>query len=114
MSSAFPLPFKVDNQVIWQNHPEILHHLFSCRGFIPPFHLKPVHKYEQLFHKENQNNYIKGHLFEILHLHISVNTAVVKYKNYITQVYDDDADKIKSSVNIASVKIGKSFPQKYA
>ena len=93
MSLTFPLPFKVDNQAIWQNESKILHHVPSCRGYIPPFHLKPVYKYKQLFHQQTQNNYIKVHLFQLLHLHISVNMAVVKNINSVTLVCDGDVDK---------------------
>ena len=93
MSPAFPLPFKVNNQAIWQNQSEILHLVPSCCGYIPPFHLKSVCKYEQLFHQRSQNNYIKVDLFQLLHLHISVYMAVVKYTNSVTLVCDGDAVK---------------------
>ena len=37
-----------------------------------------------MFHQQSQNNYIKVHLFQLLHLHISVNMAVVKNINSVT------------------------------
>ena len=70
ISSAFPLPFKVENQAIWQNHSEILHHCPSVAAIHHPFC-----KYEQLFHEQSQNNSIKVSFFQLLHLHISVNMA---------------------------------------
>ena len=57
---------------------EILHYVPSCCSYIPPFHLKSVNKYKQLFYQQGQSSYIKVHLFQLLHLHISVNMAVVK------------------------------------
>ena len=45
MSLAFPLPFKVDNQAIWQNHTEILYHVPLCCSYISRFHLKQSYKY---------------------------------------------------------------------
>ena len=43
MSLVFPLlliALKVDNQDIWQNHPNILQNLPLRGGYKPPFHLK--------------------------------------------------------------------------
>ena len=102
MASAFLLPFNVDNQAIWRDH------VSSCRGYIPPFHLKPVYKYEQLFHQQSQNNYLKEHLFQLVHLHISVNMAVVKNANSITLVCDDDVInkiecKYQTKLNFAQI-----------
>ena len=76
MSSTYPLPFKFGNQVIWQNHTLKFYTMHPCT-LILPFHLKQVYKYEQLFYQESQINYLKVHLFQLLHLHISVNMAVV-------------------------------------
>ena len=89
MSSPFPLPFKADNQAIWQNHSEILHHCPCMTVIHHPF----VCKYEQLFHEQSQNNSIKVRLFQPLHLHISVNMAVAQKINPMTLVCDGDVDK---------------------
>ena len=94
MSSVFPRPFKVNDQAIWQNHTlKVLHYVPSCCGYIPLFHFKPVYKYEQLFHQQSQINYIKVYLFQLLHLHISVNMTIVKNINSMTLVCDGDVDK---------------------
>ena len=52
------LPLKVINQATWQKLPQpvILYHVPSCRGYVLPFHLKPVYKYDQLFHQQSQNS----------------------------------------------------------
>ena len=84
MSSAFPLPFKVD---------KILYHVPLCGRYIPPFHLKKPYKYEQLFHQQNQSNYKEFHLSQLLHLHIPVNVAVIKKLNSMNLACDGDADK---------------------
>ena len=93
MSSALPLPFKVDDQAIWQNHSPKFYTMYPCVVTIPPFHLKLVYKYKQLFQQQSQNNYIKVHLFQLLHLHISVNMVVAKNINSVTLACDGDADK---------------------
>ena len=91
MPSAFPLPFKVVNQAIWQNPilNEILHHCPCVTVIHHPF----VCKYEQLFHEQSQNNSTKMRLFQLLHLHISVNMAVAQKINPMTLVCDGDVDK---------------------
>ena len=85
MSSGFPLVFKVDNQAIWQNHTPKFYTLCPC---VVSVHHPLVCKYEQLFHEQSQNNYIKPHLFKLLHLHISVNMAVVQKINSMTLICD--------------------------
>ena len=91
MSSAFPLPFKVDN--LAKPHSEILYHVPLCGRYIPPFHLKKPYKYEQLFHQQNQSNYKEFHLSQLLHLHIPVNVAVIKKLNSMNLACDGDVDK---------------------
>ena len=98
MSSAFPLPLKADNQAIRQNCSLKFYTMYPplCRGYIPTLSFKTggyEHIYKQLFHQQSQNNYIKAHLFQLLHLHIPVNMAVVKNENSIILVCDGDADK---------------------
>ena len=53
MSSAFPLPFKVYNQDIWQNHTLKFYTMYPC---VAAIHHPFVCKYKQLFHKQSQNN----------------------------------------------------------
>ena len=60
---------------------------------MPPFHLKPVYKYKQLFHQQSQDKYVRMHLFQLLHLHISVNMVILKNTNSVNLVCDGDADK---------------------
>ena len=60
---------------------------------MPPFYLKQVYKNDQLFHQQSQNSYAKVYLFQLLHLHVSVNMAVVKNINSMTLVCDGDVDK---------------------
>ena len=55
-----------------------LHKKTRFCGTIPPFHLKQVFKYERLFHQQSHNSSLRVHLFQLLHLHISVNMAVIK------------------------------------
>ena len=88
MPSAFPLPFKVVNQAIWQNPilNEILHHCPCVTVIHHPF----VCKYEQLFHEQSQNDSTKVCLFQLQHLHISVNMALEQKINPMTLVCDGD------------------------
>ena len=98
MSSAFLLPLKADNQAIRQNCSLKLYTMYppSCRGYIPTLSIKTggyEHIYKQFFYQQSQNNYIKVHFFQLLHLHIPVNMVVVKNENSIILVCDGDADK---------------------
>ena len=90
MSSAFPLPFKVDNQDIWQNDTLKFYTMYPC---VAAIHHPFVCKYKQLFHKQSQNNSIKVHLFQLLHLHIPVNMAVEQKANAMALVCDGGVDK---------------------
>ena len=67
-------------------------HLHHC-SFMAAIHYPFVWKYEQLFHEQRQNNSIKVRLFQLLHLHISVNMAVAQKKSPMTLVCDGDVDK---------------------
>ena len=106
MSSAFPLPFKVDNQAILAKpNSEILHSLPLCGLYIPSFHLKQVYNYKQLFHQQNQNNYVVVHLFKLLHLHISVNMEVVRKIKSLNLVCDADLDKLSRAFHKISNEV---------
>ena len=54
---------------------------------------KTTHKYEQLFQEQSQNKYMKVHLFQLLHVNISVNMAVAKNIDFLTLVCEGDVDK---------------------
>ena len=90
MSSAFPLPFKVDNQDICQNHTLKFYTMYAC---VTAIHHPFICKYKQLFHKQSQNHSIKVHLFQLLHLPIPVNTAVEQKINSMALVCDGGVDK---------------------
>ena len=86
MSSAFPLPFKVASH-LEKTHSEILNRARLCGEYFPPFHLKQAYKYQQWFHQQSQNNFIKVHFLQLLNLHISVNMVIIKKINSMTLGY---------------------------
>ena len=95
MSSAFPLPLKVDNQTIWQK--------YSLKFYTT--HPRVVTMYYRFISNRYRNTsncstnkvkaitYIKVPFFQLLHLQISVNIAVVQNQSSITLVCDGDVDK---------------------
>ena len=94
MSSAFSLPFKVDNQTIWQKpHSEVLHHALSlCGGYRPPFLFKTGLQVRAIVPSTMPEQLYKGAPFPA-----TVFTYFCKYgnckKNSATLVCDGDIDK---------------------
>ena len=87
MSLTFPLPFKVDNQAIWQSHT-----LKFCNMYPSVATLSFANKSNCSMNKA-KNNFIEVHLFHLLYLLISVNMAVVQKENSTTLVCDAGVDK---------------------
>ena len=89
MSLAFPLPLKVDNQDIWQSHTLKFCTMYPC---VVAIHHPFVCKYEQLFHKQSQNNSIKVHLFQLPAI-FPVNMAAEQKINSMALVCHGGVDK---------------------
>ena len=95
MSSAFPLPLKVDNQIIWQKCSLKFYTIYP--RFVAIYYRFISNRYTNTSNcstnKVKAIIYIKVPFFQLLHLQISVNIAVVQNQSSITLVCDGDVDK---------------------
>ena len=95
MSSAFPLPLKVDNQTIWQKYSLKFYTIYP--RVVAIYYRFISNRYTNTSNcstnKVKAIIYIKVPFFQLLHLQIFVNIAVVQNQSSITLVCDGDVDK---------------------